>query len=50
MSPLSPYKGVPPPPPGGQFLPDQWEINTLDLQLNVMIFQEDFLRVNGFPF
>ena len=34
----------------GQFLPDQWEINTLDLQLNVMIFQEDFLRVNGFPF
>ena len=34
----------------GQFLPDQWEINTLDLQLNVMIFQVDFLRVNGFPF
>ena len=34
----------------GQFLPDQWEINTLDLQLNVMIFQEDFSRVNGFPF
>lgn len=36
----------------GQFLPDQWQINTLDhdLQLNVVIFQEDFLRVNGFPF
>ena len=24
--------------------------NTLDVQLNVMIFQEDFLRVNGFQF